>query len=80
MTDITKCPICGGELIEKKVDKLLRGGNNTAIVQVNALVCQECGEKLYLPETIELFEQIQEKLKGQDLADYTLIGNFYQVA
>ncbi|MDJ0753858.1 MAG: YgiT-type zinc finger protein [Ardenticatenaceae bacterium] len=80
MTDVTKCPICGGELIEKKVDKLLRGGNNTAIVQVNALVCQECGEKLYLPETIELFDQIQEKLEAQDLADYTLIGNFYQVA
>jgi hypothetical protein len=29
---LEKCPICGGELVEKEVEKVLRGGANTAIL------------------------------------------------
>ena len=39
-----KCPVCGGELIEKEVEKILMGGSNTALVRVKAEVCLHCGE------------------------------------
>jgi YgiT-type zinc finger domain-containing protein len=52
-----KCPVCGGELEEKEVEKLLRGGVNTAIIRVRAEVCLHCGERLYSQETVRLFEE-----------------------
>ena len=33
MKPFEKCPVCGGELIETEVEKLLRGGNNFATVK-----------------------------------------------
>jgi YgiT-type zinc finger domain-containing protein len=62
MTTFSACPICGGELVEKDVEKLLRGGANTAVLTVRAEVCQGCGERLYLEETVRRFEQIREKV------------------
>jgi hypothetical protein len=29
-----KCPVCGGDLVTKEVEKMLKGGTNTAIVKV----------------------------------------------
>ncbi len=43
-----KCPVCGGEMVAKKVEKLLRGGLNTATVTVSAEVCLRCGERTLL--------------------------------
>jgi YgiT-type zinc finger domain-containing protein len=34
-----KCPVCGGELVAKEVEKLLRGGVHTAVVRIPAEVC-----------------------------------------
>ena len=56
-----KCPVCGGELVEKEVEKVLKGGSNTAIVKVKAEVCLHCGERLYRPETVSRFEEIRKK-------------------
>ncbi|GJQ57929.1 MAG: YgiT-type zinc finger protein [Candidatus Scalindua sp. AMX11] len=50
MIPFEKCPICGGELEEKIVEKLLRGGDNTAGLKVQAEVCLHCGERLYAEE------------------------------
>ena len=58
MMPYEKCPICGGEMIEKNVEKLLRGGVHTASVKVRAEVCSHCGERLYAKETVKYFEQI----------------------
>lgn len=74
-----QCPVCGGEVAEKKVEKLLKGGNNTAVVNVNAEVCLHCGERLYSKETVNYFERIRAKLKNQDVKDFTLVGQNYQV-
>ena len=46
MMPFEKCPVCGGEVVEKEVEKLLRGGGNTATVSVLAEVCLQCGERL----------------------------------
>ncbi len=39
MIPFKECPICGGEVIKKEVEILLRGGKNTAVVVVHAEVC-----------------------------------------
>lgn len=62
----TRCPVCGGGLVEKEVEKLLRGGVNTAVVRVWAEVCLHCGERLYGEEDILRFEQIRAKLERQE--------------
>ena len=75
-----KCPICGGDLIEKEVEKVLKGGTNTAIIRVRAEVCLHCGERLYPPETISSFEDIRRKLTDEDVSEFESIGKTYQVA
>ncbi len=80
MISFEKCPVCGGELVEKNVEKLLRGGNNTAVITVCAEVCLNCGERLYPQETVERFEQIRLKLERQDVADLVLLGRTYQAS
>ena len=73
MLPFNKCPICGGEVIEKEVEKLLKGGKNTAVVKVKAEVCLHCGERLYSKETIGFFEKIRFKLEQQDVAEFELL-------
>lgn len=80
MLPFHKCPVCDGEVIEKEVEKLLRGGNNTAIVKVKAEVCLHCGERLYSKDTIIFFEQIRYKLTQKQVSEYKLLGKTYQVA
>jgi len=79
MLSFDRCPICGGELIEKEVEKLLRGGEHSAIVKVHAMVCLDCGERLYTEDTIRYFEQIRRKLKKHELSDFRLVGQFFEV-
>lgn len=75
-----KCPVCGGELVEKEVEKVLKGGSNTAILRVKAEVCLHCGERLYGPETVAHFEEIRTKLTTEDVAEFEPVGKTYQVA
>lgn len=79
MMPFQKCPVCGHELVEKEVEKLLRGGAHTAIVKVHAEVCQHCGERLYSPETVKRFEDIRVKLERQDTAEFKPVGRAFQV-
>lgn len=72
------CPVCGGELVEKRVEKLLRGGPDTAQLKVDALVCLRCGERLYPEQTVRRFERIRNKLSRNDTADLTLVGSSYE--
>lgn len=75
----SRCPVCGGELAEKEVEKLLRGGVHTAILKVRAEVCLRCGERLYPQETVRCFEQIRGKLERHDLAEFQPLGQSFQV-
>jgi YgiT-type zinc finger domain-containing protein len=56
MLPIDKCVVCNGNLLETKVTEIIKGGGNTATLQVNALVCQNCGERFYHADTIRKFE------------------------
>jgi len=79
MEGFDKCPICGGELKNKNVEKVLRGGNNTAIISVNADVCLHCGERLYSQETIRDFEKIRNKLIHEEVDTFQEIGRSYKI-
>jgi len=80
MKPFEKCPVCGGELVEKEVEKLLKGGVNMAVLKVTAEVCLQCGERLYSEETVRRFEQIRQKLAKEDVTGFLLLGQTYQVA
>ena len=79
MMPFEKCPVCGGVLEEKEVEKLLRGGDHTAVLRVRAEVCLHCGERLYAEETVRLFEQVRNKLKRQQLSDFLPLGRSFIV-
>jgi len=64
---------------EKEVEKLLRGGNNTAVLRVKADVCLHCGERLYSKESISLFEEIRLKLERQEVSGFQPLGQTYEV-
>ena len=66
MKPLKKCPVCGGELEDKQVEKLLRGGGNTVSMKVTAEVCLHCGERLYAEEVVKSFEEIRGKLRKQE--------------
>ena len=69
VTLLDKCPVCGGEIVEKEVDKVLRGGNLTETLNIQAAVCLRCGERLYTPEDVDRFEQIRSTLKAKGKAN-----------
>lgn len=79
MIPFPKCPVCGGEVVEKVVEEILRGGANTAVVKVHAEVCLHCGERLYSVETVRRFEEIRAKLERQEVEEFRPLGHSYQV-
>ena len=80
MVPFSSCPVCGGELVEKQVEKLLRGGKNTAVLEVRAEVCLRCGERLYSVETVRQFEQVRAKLERGQVEEFQLLGQSFKVA
>ena len=79
MKPFSKCPVCGREIVEKEVEKILRGGNHTAIVRVKAEVCLHCGERLYAPDVVRRFEDIRSKLEQDEISGFRPVGRAFQV-
>ena len=72
---VDTCTTCGGE-----VEEVLRGGDDTAVVNVRAGVCLHCGERFYdLPTTYKL-DEIQLKLRRHETHGFKPIGRSYEVA
>ena len=80
MRPFGKCPVCGGELVEREVEKLLRGGSHIAVMKVTAEVCLGCGERLYSQETVRRFEEIRRKLEHEDVSAMQPLGRSFQVS
>ncbi len=80
MIPFKKCPVCGGEMVKKEVEKLLRGGIHTAVLRVPAEVCLMCGERLYSQETVRRFEEVRNKLQRQEVENFQRLGKSFQVA
>lgn len=79
MTPLEKCPVCGGELIQRQVQKLLRGGRHTASITVPAEVCLHCGERLYSTDVVKKFEEVRAKLERQETDEFEKIGQAFEV-
>ncbi len=79
MKPFEKCPVCAGELVEKEIEKLLKGGLHTAVFRVRAEVCLQCGERLYTTDVVKRFEQIREKLEKQEVSEFQPLGQTFQV-
>jgi YgiT-type zinc finger domain-containing protein len=79
MMPFEKCPVCGGELEIKRVEKLLRGGEHTVVMKVVAEVCQHCGERLYAEDVVRSFEEIREKLRKQEFEHLKPLGQSFTV-
>ena len=80
MIPFEKCPVCGGALEQKRVEKLLRGGGNTVTMMVNAEVCGHCGERLYQEDVVRSFEEIREKLRKKEFTRFKALGQSFTVA
>ena len=74
-----KCPRCAGAVVEKGVTEVLSGGVNTAFLKVQVGFCLLCGERLYTPEMVRQFEQIEAKLARQETADFQAVGQSFEV-
>ena len=79
MMPFEECPVCGGELENKTVEKLLRGGGNTVSLRVDAEVCQHCGERLYSEDVVKSFEEIRKKLQLREFAHLRALGQSFTV-
>ncbi|MCF8045590.1 MAG: YgiT-type zinc finger protein [Desulfarculaceae bacterium] len=79
MKPFEKCPVCGGEVESKQVEKLLRGGGNTVSVKVSAEVCLHCGERLYAEDVVRTFEEIRGKLQKGDFTHLKTLGQSFTV-
>ena len=79
MIPFRRCPVCGGNLAEKEVEKLLRGGSHTAVLKVRAEVCLRCGERLYSQGIVERFEMIRAKLEREETSEFQPLGQSFRV-
>ena len=69
MAAFDKCPVCGGARKKKKVDKVVRVGDLSEIVKVQAEVCLRCGERLYAPAVVKRTAKIRSKLEREAKAN-----------
>jgi YgiT-type zinc finger domain-containing protein len=74
------CPVCSGSLEVELVEQTVRGNGSTATLTVEASVCQRCGERLYEPETVKLFDRIRAQLKDNQTDTLIRTGTSYRVA
>ena len=80
MMPFDRCPVCGGQLVAKRVEKLLRGGIHTAVVYARAQVCHQCGERLYSQGAVRRFQRIRTKLARGETSGLKPLGKSFQVA
>ena len=80
MIPFEECPVCGGDVVRKRAEKLLRGGVNVATVTIDAEVCLRCGERLYSADTIRSFDSIRAKLDRQQVEEFEPIGRSFRVS
>jgi hypothetical protein len=68
-------PLAAEKLVEKEVEKLLKGG-----VKVKAEVCLQCGGRLYPEANVRRFGHVRHKLATEDVAEFHRLGQTDQVA
>ena len=77
--NISECAICGGKAADKEIEEIVRGGKHTAIVNLRAKVCSQCGEKYFTVKQVRHLEKIAEDLKMNRTNDYLKSGITFRV-
>lgn len=80
MLPFKKCPTCGGAVVKKEVEKIVKGGNDTAVLKVIAEVCEKCGERLYTPAQVKRFEAFRKMLFQKKPVGLKAVGRSYVAA
>ena len=63
-----KCVICKGSDIQMKmVEEEFKSGKDIVLVQLEVLICQNCGERYYDRRTVRKLEDIRAKLRTHNL-------------
>ena len=63
-----KCIICKSEdIVKKNVEEEIKKGKDVIFVPVETLVCQNCGERYYDRRTIRFLEEVEEKVKKEEV-------------
>lgn len=76
---VSICPICGGDVVVKEVEKIIKGGDDALFLKVQAGVCLKCGERIYDKETQEEFQRLRKALAERKLEDVERVGNTYRM-
>ena len=66
-------------MFREKIKKLLRGGENTAVVHTVADVCEHCGEWVYPVKQVLEFERIEAQLERGDTKSFRPLGRTFEV-
>ena len=79
MRDYELCPSCGGKLSPKRVETIVKGGEDTAVVRAQALVCSKCREHVYPIELVREFERIKVRLVRGQTESFQPLGRSFTV-
>ena len=78
---LTKCALCGGKVVQKKTEKMIKAGNDVILVtQIPAEVCTNCNESYFTPEVVKRLQQLRHDLrKKETIAKLETIGHTYKM-
>lgn len=68
MASFEKCPVCGGPIVEREVEKILRGDVVRETARIRTEVCLKCGERLYTPEGAQRLENTRARQEARKTA------------
>ena len=78
MSTPSKCPLCGGTLeADREVERVVREGDDVALVRVRADVCGDCHEALLHPGMVERMFAAKAALRAK--AEAPVVGCVYDL-
>jgi YgiT-type zinc finger domain-containing protein len=68
-----RCSFCKGKLVMGKHEFVVKAGETMlAIKDIDAFICQECGEAYYTPETSRRLDRVMQKFHDSSLLVHPL--------
>jgi YgiT-type zinc finger domain-containing protein len=74
---IPRCSVCGGEVIEKGVEKIVGGGNDVALLKPRVGVCTKCGGRLYDADACYQIDTMRRNLLEGRHGNLKRVGTVY---
>lgn len=72
---LSKCMRCGSaDLEDREVEKLVRGGDDVAVLRVQATVCHHCGERYLANEAVRSLEDARHDLAEGKVSRFRSLG------